>query len=83
VRGPFGPGRAGPPLPGRVDYLGAGIVRLDETAITALASLPPGEDFRTHTGAGPVLAVGTDTYLAQEEDNEDPKPYPQPVLLSA
>jgi hypothetical protein len=74
VRGPFGPGRAGRPLPGQVDYLGGGIVRLDDAAITALAGLPPGEDFRIiHTAAGPVLAVGADTYLAGEEE-PDPKP---------
>ena len=33
VCGPFGPGRTGLPLPGRVEYLGGGIVRLDEAAI--------------------------------------------------
>jgi hypothetical protein len=67
--GPFGLGRAGPPLPGRVDYLGAGIVRLDEDAISSLAGLGPEEDFRVRlTDAGPVLAVGTDTYMAREEE---------------
>lgn len=68
-RGPFGPGQPGPTLPGRVEYLGDGIVRLDETAIGSLAQLPPGEDFRaSFTDAGPVLAVSADTYLAREED---------------
>ena len=66
--GPFGPGRNGPPLVGWVEYLGHGIVRLDETAISALATLAEGEDFRAvHTGAGPVLTVGADEYLAKEE----------------
>ena len=74
VRGPFGPGRDGPPLPGQVSYLGAGIVRLDQDAITALASLATGDDFRVHyTDAGPVLTVGTDEYLARVEE-PDPKP---------
>lgn len=64
-RGPFGPGRAGRPLPGRVEYVGSGVVRLDETAISSLSGLPPGDDFRvTFTAVGPVLAVGADTYLA-------------------
>ena len=71
LRGPFGPGRAGQPLPGRVDYLGGGIVRLDDTAISALAGLAAGEDFRViRTDAGPVLTVGTDHYLAREEKAE-------------
>jgi hypothetical protein len=53
VCGPFGPSSAGPRPPGRVDYLGSGIVRLDEDAITWLASLVPGDDFHvTHTDAG-------------------------------
>lgn len=46
ARGPFGPGRPGLPLPGRADYLGSGLVRLDDTALSALATLPAGEDFR-------------------------------------
>lgn len=75
VRGPFAPAAAGgAPLPGTVAYLGAGTVRLDDTAISALAGLLPGEDFRVcFTNAGPVLTVGTDTYLAREEEPE-PKP---------
>jgi hypothetical protein len=74
VRGPFGPGRGGPPLPGRVDYLGGGVVRLDDTAISALAGLSPADDYRvSYTGAGPVLAIGAATYLAREEE-PDPRP---------
>ncbi len=74
LRGPFGPGRAGPSLPGRVDYLGGGIVRLDEEAIRSLSGLGPEEDFRVcRTDAGPVLRVGTDEYLARAEES-DPKP---------
>jgi hypothetical protein len=72
--GPFGPGRHGPPLPGRVDYLGAGIVRMDEDAISALAGLPAGDDFRVRrTNAGPVLTIGADEYLARIEE-PDSKP---------
>ena len=72
--GPFGPGRAGPRPPGQVDYLGGGIVRLDEDALSSLASLAPSDDFYvTHTSAGPVLSVGADTYLAREEE-PDAKP---------
>ncbi len=69
VRGLFGPPGGGrPPMPGQAEYLGEGTVRLDEAAITALASLAPGEDFRvTRTAAGPVLTVGADAYLASEE----------------
>lgn len=74
VCGPFGPARAGLRPPGQVDYLGGGIVRLDQDAISALASLDPGDDFHvTHTSAGPVLSVGTDTYLARQEE-PDTKP---------
>jgi hypothetical protein len=74
VRGPFGPGRPGLPLAGRAEYLGGGTVRLDEDAVTSLAGLPSGEDFRvTRTDAGPVLEVGPDRYLAREEE-PDPKP---------
>lgn len=70
VRGPFAPPAAGGlPLPGAVAYLGGGTVRLDEAAIGALSGLPQGEDFRVcFTNAGPVLTVGTDTYLAREEE---------------
>ncbi len=69
VCGPFGPGRHGLPLPGQVDYLSGGLVRLDEDAISSLAGLAAGDDFRVHhTGAGPVLTVGTDIYLAREEE---------------
>jgi hypothetical protein len=46
VRGPFGPARGGLPLPGRVEYLGGGIVRLDDDAISSLAGLGDGQDFR-------------------------------------
>lgn len=79
LRGPFGPGRNGPPLAGWVEYLASGIVRLDEAAISALAGLPEGEDFRViHTDAGPVLTVSTDKYLAREES---PGPEPPPGTL--
>jgi hypothetical protein len=69
ARGPFvPPANGGPPLPGSVEYLGAGIVRLDETAMTALAGLPAGDDFRViFTNAGPLLSVGADHYLVREE----------------
>lgn len=68
VCGPFGSGRAGLRPPGRVEYLGGGIVRLDEDAISFLASLAPDDDFHiTRTAAGPVLSVGADSYLAREE----------------
>ena len=74
VCGPFGPGRYHPPLPGQVQYLGGGIVRLDQDAISALAGLGPEEDFRVRrTDAGPVLKVGAEEYLAREEE-PDTKP---------
>ena len=74
LRGPFGPGRAGVSLPGLVEYLGSGIVRLDQDAVTALAGLAPGEDFRAClTDAGPVLTIGADRYLALAEQ-QDRKP---------
>jgi hypothetical protein len=67
--GPFGPVRAGLRPPGRVEYLGAGIVRLDEDAISSLASLASSDDFHVaRTGAGPLLSVGADSYLAREEE---------------
>ena len=69
-RGPFGP-RQPRPRPGRVEYLGDGVVRLDEEAMSALAELAEGEDFRAVcTDAGPMLLVGTDGYLAREERPE-------------
>lgn len=69
ARGPFAPpGDGGPLLPGQVSYLGGGTVRLDHDALHALAGLRSGEDFRVHfTNAGPVLTVGSDSYLAREE----------------
>lgn len=69
ARGPFAPpGDGRPPLPGQVEYLGSGIVRLDHDALQALADLAPSEDFRVDfTDAGPVMSVGTDTYLARAE----------------
>ncbi len=71
VRGPFAPGRGGLVLPGRVEYLGGGIVRLDEEAIGSLAELGLSEDFRVvFEQAGPVLIVGPARYLAQEEEPE-------------
>ncbi len=74
MRGPFGPSRAGLPLAGRVEYLGGGIVRLDDLALSSLAGLREGEDFRvTFTDAGPVLAVGRDSYVARRE-KPDTKP---------
>lgn len=76
VRGPFGPSRTGLPLAGHVEYLGGGIVRLDETAISALASLADGDDFKvTRTDAGPVLSVGAEHYPVREEE-PDLKPPP-------
>lgn len=69
VRGPFGPGRCGSRLPGQVEYLGGGVVRLDEAAISSLAGLADGDDFKvTRTNAGPVLTVGPDRYLACGEE---------------
>lgn len=59
--------------PGRAEYLGGGLVRLDQEAISTLAGLADGEDFKvSYTGAGPVLTVGADRYLAREE-SPDPK----------
>ena len=79
ARGPFAPpASGGPPLPGRVDYLGSGTVRLDHDALQALAGLTAGEDFRVcFTDAGPVLSVGTDSYPARQE-TPDTKPGSRP-----
>ena len=74
VRGPFAPDARGAALPGRVEYLGAGIVRLDEAAIGSLAELPEGDDFRVIVeDVGPVLTVGPARYVAREE-GPAPKP---------
>lgn len=72
VCGPFAPGRAGCPPPGRVEYLGSGIVRLDEAAVNFLAGLAPDDDFHIRrTAAGPVLSVDADSYLARQEEPDD------------
>lgn len=74
VRGPFAPDQHGIAMPGRVEYLGAGTVRLDDVAISSLAGLGEGEDFRVvFEDAGPVLLAGSDRYPATEEPS-DPKP---------
>jgi hypothetical protein len=67
--GPFAPPAGGRlALPGHVGYLGAGTVRLDETALAALAGLAAGEDFRvTRTPTGAVLTIGSSHYPAREE----------------
>ena len=83
VRDPFGPGCAGLPLPGHVEHLGGGVVRLDDTALTSLAGLHDGEDFKvTFTDAGPVLSAGPDHYVARmEEPNAKPGSPPTSGLL--
>ena len=60
-RGPFAPRpRIGAP-PGRVEYVGGGMVRLDEDAIATLAGLGAEEVFRViASDGGPVLVVGKD-----------------------
>ncbi len=70
----FGPSaEAGSLMPGHVTYLEDGTVRLDAAALSALAELPEGEDFRVVTTAsGPVMIVGTECYPALEES--DPAP---------
>jgi hypothetical protein len=67
--GPFAAcAHGGSPLPGRVTYLGAGTVRLDGAALSALAELADGEDFRiVWTSAGPVMTIGTDCYPAYDD----------------
>jgi hypothetical protein len=73
ARGPFAPGRRGFALPGRVEYLGDGLVRLDEVALRSLAEITPGEDFRmTSEDIGPVIWVGADRYPAREEPGSAP-----------
>lgn len=74
VRGPFAPGGHGFAPPGRVEYLGAGTVRLDDAAIASLAELGAGDDFRViFEDIGPVLTVGADRYVARQEE-PDAKP---------
>ena len=67
VRGPFVPDQHGIVPPGRVEHLGAGTVRLDEAAISTLAGLGAGADFRViFADSGPELLVGADSYPATE-----------------
>ena len=67
--GPFASRGGGPPLPGQVEYLGEGAVRLDDAAVSALAGLREDQDFRiTITNMGPILWVGADQYLVREEE---------------
>lgn len=67
VRGPFVPDQYGIVPPGRVEYLGSGTIRLDEAAISSLAGLGAGADFRViFADCGPVLLVGADRYPATE-----------------
>jgi len=69
MHGPFASRGGRPPLPGRVEYLGGGVVRLDDAGISALAELREGEDFCViFAETGPVLTVGTDCYLAHTEE---------------
>lgn len=73
VCGPFGPARAGLRPPGQVEYLGGGIVRLDDDAVSSLATLGDGEDFRVvYETIGPVLTVGHERYIAREEPRPSP-----------
>lgn len=68
VRGPFTVLGGGTPLPGRVQYMGEGTVRLDDQAVSALACLRPDDDFHiAFTDAGPVMTVSGSTYLVREE----------------
>lgn len=67
-RGPFAPSPGVGCPPGRVEYLGGGVVRLVEDAVATLAGLGADEDFRVvATDCGPVLVVGEDRYLAREQ----------------
>jgi hypothetical protein len=67
-RGPFHSRQGVGAPPGRVEYLGGGVVRLDEDAVATLAGLGADEDFRVvASDGGPVLVIGKDRYLAREE----------------
>ena len=67
-RGPFAPRSGIGCPPGQVEYLGGGVVRLDEDAIATLAGLGADEDFRAvASDGGPVLVIGKERYLAREE----------------
>lgn len=79
VCGPFA-AKGGLLPPGLVKYLGDGAVRLDDAAISTLAGLREGDDFRvTQTDAGPVLSVGNDRYLAREDEPGALPPLPRRV----
>ncbi len=66
--GPFAPDAAGRSRPGRVEYLGDGVVRLDSLALSALACLDHRADFRvTFEDGGPVMIVGHDRYTVTED----------------
>lgn len=83
VCGPFAARGRTPPLPGRVEYLGSGAVRLDDVAVSSLTGLRDGEDFRViATDLGPVLVVGSDRYSAYEEGPEVLPPLPRRVRQS-
>jgi hypothetical protein len=60
--GPFAPGQDGRTLPGRVHYLGGGMVRLDPQAVASLAALDYRDDFRISYDDGPALIVGSGRY---------------------
>lgn len=67
VRGPFAADQYGLAPPGHVEYLGAGTVQLDEVAVSSLAGLGAGTDFRViFEDSGPVLLVGADRYPVTE-----------------
>lgn len=67
--GPFSLQSGGWVLPGHVEYLGAGTVRLDRAAIGSLAGLGHGDDFKVaFEDIGPVLTVGNDRYVLREEE---------------
>jgi serine/threonine-protein kinase RsbW len=70
--GPFSMRGSGRVLPGHAQYLGGRIVRLDGAAISSLAGLGYGEDFRVvFEDVGPVLTVGNDRYVVREEEPDD------------